>query len=243
MRTVTALLFLASIPALAQPAPPAFEVASVKASQPGRESIETGPASLTMRNVRMGACIGWAFDIQEAQIIGPNWLNDEWFDIFAKSAGPATEAELRKMLQALLAERFKLTFHRETKEMAALTLVVSAKGHKLKPAEKPGEPSLSTGHMSLTGQGATVGQLAQFLSRQLNEPVIDHTGLSGLFNYTLDVNAFITEEMQKTQGPPPEANTIIAQAMLEQLGLKVEVKKTPVPVVIIEHIEKSPTEN
>ena len=246
MRTLTTLLFLSSIPALAQSAlPAAFEVASVKASQSGRESIGTGPASLTMRNVRMYACIGWAFHIQEVQIIGPYWLNDVAFDIAAKPAGPATEAELRKMLQSLLADRFKLTYHRETREIPALILVVSGKGHKLKPAEKPGEPSFRTGNMNLTGEGATVGELAQFLSRTLHEPVIDQTGLDGYFNYFLDINAYLTEEMRKSTGtgPPLEANSIIAQAMQEQLGLKVEAKKTPVPVLIVEHIEKSPIEN
>jgi uncharacterized protein (TIGR03435 family) len=246
MRTVTTVLFLSSILALAQSAPPAaFEVASVKPSQPGRQSIETGPSSLTMRSIRMNACIGWAFNIQDPQVIGPNWLNDVAFDIFAKSAEPATEAELLTMLQTLLADRFRLTFHREVKEIPALVLVVSSKGHKLKPAEKPGEPSFRTGKMSLTGEGATLGELTQFLSHELREPVIDQTGLKGLFNYTLDINAYVTDEIRKSggDGPPLEANSIIAQAMQEQLGLKVEAKKTPVSVLIVEHLEKSPTEN
>jgi uncharacterized protein (TIGR03435 family) len=193
----------------------------------------------------MNTCIGWAFNIQDAQIIGPNWLNDVAFDIFAKSAGPAPEAELRQMLQTLLADRFKLTFHRETREISALILVVSSKGHKLKPADKPGEPSFKTGKMSLTGAGATLSELTQFLSHELREPVIDQTGLKGLFNYTLDINAYVTDEMRKSggDGPPLEANSIIASAMQEQLGLKVEAKKTPVSMLIVEHLEKSPTEN
>jgi len=193
----------------------------------------------------MNTCIGWAFNIQDAQIIGPNWLSDVAFDIFAKSAGPAPEAELRKMLQTLLADRFKLAFHRETREIPALILVVSSKGHKLKPADKPGEPSFKTGKMSLTGEGATLSELTQFLSHELREPVIDQTGLKGLFNYTLDINAYVTDEIKKSggDGPPLEANSIIASAMQEQLGLKVEAKKTPVTMLIVEHLEKSPTEN
>jgi uncharacterized protein (TIGR03435 family) len=142
----------------------------------------------------MNACIAWAFDLEEPQIVGPNWLNDATFDIFAKSADPATEADLRRMLQTLLADRFKLTAHRETRETPALILVVSSKGHKLKRAEKPGDPSFRTGKMSLTGEGATLSELTQFLSRELHEPVIDQTGLNGLFNYTLDINAYVTEE-------------------------------------------------
>jgi len=198
-----------------------------------------------MRSIRMNTCIGWAYNIQAYQVSGPNWSNDVAFDIFAKPAAPATEAELRKMLQTLLADRFKLTFHRETREIPALILVVSGKGHKLKPADKPGDPSFKTGKMSLTGEGATLGELTQFLSRELREAVIDQTGLTGLFNYTLDINAYVPEEIKKSggDGPPLEANGIIAQAMQEQLGLKVEAKKTPVSMLIVEHLEKSPTEN
>ena len=188
----------------------------------------------------MNTCIGWAFNIQDAQIIGPNWLNDVAFDIFAKSAGPAPEAELRQMLQTLLADRFKLTFHRETREISALILVVSSKGHKLKPADKPGEPSFKTGKMSLTGAGATLSELTQFLSHELREPVIDQTGLKGLFNYTLDINAYVTDEMRKSggDGPPLEANSIIASAMQEQLGLKLESTTGPVNVLVIDHVEE-----
>lgn len=243
---VITLLVLLSITAPAQPAPPAtFEVASVKASQPGPPSIEPGPSSLTMLHVRMNACIAWAFNIQEPQIIGPNWLNDVTFEILAKSAAPAAEAELRNMLQALLADRFKLTFHRETREIPALTLVVSSKGHKLRPAEKPGDPSFRTGKLNLTGTGATLSELTRFLSRELREPVIDQTGLKGLFDYTLDINAYVTDEMAKSGGggPPLEANSIIAQAMQAQLGLKAEAKKMPVPMLVVDHVEKFPTEN
>ena len=89
--------------ALAQPTKaPAFEVASIRAGKPGRESIEPGPASLTMRNVRLSACIRWAYGVQDVQVSGPAWLNDVWFDVFAKSAGEVKAAELRAMLQTLL---------------------------------------------------------------------------------------------------------------------------------------------
>jgi uncharacterized protein (TIGR03435 family) len=246
LRNVTTLLFILAITTRGQPAPPAaFDVASVKASQPGETSIEPGPSSLTMRHVRMNVCIAWAFNIQEPQISGLNWLNDVTFDIFAKSAAPAAEGELRDMLKTLLADRFKMTFHRETKEIPALTLVVSSKGHKLEPAEKPGNPSFRTGKMSLTGTGATLGQLTLFLSQALREPVIDQTGLKGLFNYTLDINAYVTDEIRNSGGDstPLEANSIIAQAMQAQLGLKVEAKKTAVSILVVDHLEKSPAEN
>lgn len=248
MRTVTVVLLLACISALAQPAQaPAFEVASIRVSQPGRESIEVGPAGLTMRNVRLTACIRWAYGVQDVQVIGPAWLNDVWFDIFAKSASEVKLAELRAMLQTLLAERFKLTVHRDSKEMTALVLTVAKTGHKLQPVNVEGSPSLQTGRLSLTGKGATVSQLADFVANQLHVPVIDQTGLTGRFNYFLDVEPYFTEESRKAMGPgdgpPPDANAIVAVAMQKELGIKVESKKVPVEVIAVDRVEKAPIGN
>jgi uncharacterized protein (TIGR03435 family) len=139
IRTVAGLIFAASIAAFAQPpSAPAFEVASIRESQPGREAIESVPGRLTMRNVRLAACIRWAYDVQEYQVSGPGWLNDVRFDISAKAGDAVKEAELRLMLRTLLSDRFKLAFHRETKEIPALILTVGKNGHKLQAAETEG---------------------------------------------------------------------------------------------------------
>ena len=150
------------------------------------------------------------------------------------------------MLQTLLADRFKLAFHGETKEIPALILTVGKNGHKLKATETEGSPSFKTGKMNLTGQGATVGQLTEFLSHELRNPIIDQTGLTGRYNYALDINAYVTEEIMKTAGPggvPPDAPSIIAQAMQAQLGLRLDSKKAPVEMLIIDSIERAPTGN
>ena len=97
--------------------------------------------------------------------------------------------------------------------------------------------------MNLTGRGATVGQLVEFLSRQLKQPVLDQTGLTGKYNYFLDVNAYLTDEMRQNNGPPVEAGGIISAAVQSQLGLKVEAKKAPIDVLVIDHIDKNPSEN
>jgi uncharacterized protein (TIGR03435 family) len=245
MLAVNSLICLTAIVAFAQP--PAFEVASVRAGQSGRESIESGPGSVTMRNVHLKAAIRWAYGVQDYQISGPGWLNDDWFDIFAKSAAPASETELRRMLQTLLADRFKLTIHRETREIPALILTVGKNGHKLQAVDKEGSPSFKTGKLKLTGEGATVGQLTEFLSRELRDAIIDRTGLTGWYNYTLDINAYITEEIMKSAGadggPPTEAASIIAQAVQAQLGLKLESRKAPVEMVVVDHAERVPTGN
>lgn len=247
MRTPSVLFFLGAIGAMAQPKPAAFEVVSIRAGQSGRESIEFGPASLTMRSVRLNGVIRWAYGVQDAQVTGPDWMRDVWFDIFAKSAGEVSVGELREMLRTLLAERLKLEVHRERKEMTALILSVGKNGHKLVPVEQEGSPSFESGNLNLTGRGATIGQMCDFMARQVHDPVIDQTGLTGRYNYFLDVEPYFTEESRKAaegiNGPPPDAHAIIAAAMQKELGLKVESRKVPVEVIVVDRVEKTPTEN
>ncbi len=200
-----------------------------------------------MRKVRLTACIRWAYGIQDYQVSGPSWLTDTWVDIQAKAASPVDQAELRRMLQTLLVERFKLATHRQTKEIPSLILTLGKNGHKLEATETEGSPSFKTGKLSLTGKGATLGQLTEFLSRALRNPVIDETGLTGRFNYFIDLNPYFSEEMRKSGGPdggpPPDAPSIIAQAIQAQLGLKLDSKKAPVEMLVVDRMEKAPTEN
>lgn len=251
MTGLAASLLVMTMAAAAQTtAPPAFEVASVRVGEPGREMIEVVPGSVTMRHARLNAVIRWAYEVMDYQISGPAWLNDVWFDISAKAGAPVKEAELRVMMQALLAERFKLTLHRQTKEIPALILTVGKGGHKMTPVEAADvddATSFKTGKMSLTGQGATLRQLITFLSREIRNPIIDQTGLTGRYNYALDINAYVTEEIMKSAGPnggpPPDAPSIIAQAMQAQLGLRLDSKKAPVEMLIVDSIERAPTGN
>jgi uncharacterized protein (TIGR03435 family) len=101
--------------------------------------------------------------------------------------------------------------------------------------------------MNLTGNGATLGQMTEFLSKEMRQPVVDQTGLTGRFNYFLDIASYITDEIRKSEprggGPPPDAPGILAQAIQTQLGLKLDAKKLPTEVLVIDRIEKSPTEN
>jgi uncharacterized protein (TIGR03435 family) len=247
MRFARLLLFLAAVTAWGQAPPAAFEVASIRAGEPGQESIETGPANLTMRHVRLIACIRWAYSVEDFQITGPDFINDSWFDVFAKSPSEVSVAQLRQMLQGLLAERFKLAVHRDTKEMTTLVLTVAKSGHKLEPTEVEGSPTFQTGKLTATGRGATLAPLLALLSKELRTPVIDQTGLQGKFNYFFDINPYFTEESRKASeginGPPPDANAIIAAAFQKELGLKLDPKKAAVPMIIVEHIEKVPIEN
>ena len=236
------LALLSATVAFGQSATPAFEVASIRAGDPGRESIDHVPGSIITHHTRVKSLIKWAYNVQEYQVAGPGWLEEARFDVSAKAGMPAPEAEVRVMLQALLADRFKLTLHRETRELPALIVTVSKTGHKLQPAGADND-SFDTGKLSLTAKNARLSTLLDFLSRELRIPIVDQTGLTGRFDYSLDINKYVTEEMQKGPGPPPEAPNIIARAFQEQLGLKLESKKTPIEVLVIDHMEKEPTEN
>ena len=229
--------------ALADDAPSTFEVASIRPSQEGREAVDVLPGSITMHNMRLTGAIRWAYNVLDVQVSGPDWLNTTRFDIVAKAGAPAKEPEMRKMMQKLLAERFKLEFHRQTKEVNAMVLTVAKGGHKLKEVGQEGSPSFSTGKLNLTGKGATITQLISFLSREIRLPIVDQTGLTGRYDYFMDINAYITDEMRNQSGPPVEAPSIIANALQAQLGLKVEAKKMPLEVLVIDKMEKTPTDN
>jgi uncharacterized protein (TIGR03435 family) len=241
-----ALIAFTAVAALAQTPAPTFEVASIRSFEIGSPAgIEITPGNINMRGQRLLDYITFAYGVQEVQVAGPNWLNDIRFDIAAKAATPATNGEMRPMMQALLAERFKLVIHREAREMSALVMTVGKNGHKLVENNTPGNPSFSNGRLNLTGNGATLKQLTDFIARQLKVAIVDQTGLTGHYNYHLDIAAFVTEEMMRNSngGVPIEAPAIVATALQEQLGFKVDSGKVPMEVIVIDSMEKTPTEN
>lgn len=242
---------LAAVCALAQTATPSFEVATVRAPAPNTPySLDIAAGSLTMRNARMRTILRWAYDIQEPQIVGPDALiqmmDQMRFDISAKAVATATEAEMRVMLQTLLAERFQLKVHQEKREIPAFVLTVAKGGHKLKPPTGEGPPRFTTGNMNLTGERATIAQLTEFLARQLRAPIVDQTNLTGQYNYFLDILADVTPEvLEGARGGrvPLEAPAIIGSGLQGQLGLKLDSLKAPVPVIVLDGMEKEPSAN
>jgi len=228
---------------------PAFEVASLKPHKPnvagenrGRESIDTAPGVLTVRNASLRSCIKWAYFIGDYQISGPAWLNDERYDITAKAAGPARLDELRRMLGTLLAERFRLQVHREAKELPVYRLVASKSGPKLHKAESGGNTSMQGENGSFVFRGTSMAQLADDLSglTQVDRPVLDRTGIPGVFDFTLKFGED-NNEMKRAliAGDGPSIFTLIE----EQLGLKLEARKDAVEVLVIDHAERVPSEN
>jgi uncharacterized protein (TIGR03435 family) len=234
---------------LAQNAPLEFDVASVKPNQTdsGHTSIDRNGGVLRMTNVTLKACISLAYGLTEAQVSGPGWLDSEEYDIVAKAPSGAGENQQPAMLRALLADRFKLALHRDTKEIPIYALVVAKNGAKIKPDESPeqgdGNRSSSRGH--LTASGTSMAQLATFLAgprADLGRPVVDKTGLDDVFSFTLDWTPdSMTSEpngaLRKDAKPP------LLTAVQEQLGLKLEGQKAPVEIVVVDRAEKVPTEN
>jgi uncharacterized protein (TIGR03435 family) len=232
-------------------ATPAFEVASVKVSQPGRggrgfmghgpgNQIHAEPGALTMRNVSMRAAIHWAYDVPEYQVSGPAWLASEHYDITAKAAGAAPEDQLRLMLRALLADRFKLATHAEQKAMPYYLMTVAKGGPKFKESTEEGEPVLAPGPNNSTAviRRVPISQFVDMLQPILQAPIVDETGLKGRYDATLNIGALISTPIQND-----DITGTIVTAVQDLLGLKLEPKKGPLDILIVDHAEKVPTEN
>jgi uncharacterized protein (TIGR03435 family) len=238
----TLLLLGASAVGIAQ-TPPTFEVASVKLTQHGRtdgwsrSSIDVPtPGSLVATNASMEECIEWAYDVKDYQVSGPEWLNSDEasYDIAAKTAERTPESQIRLMLQTLLAERFKLTFHRETRQLPVYELIVAKSGPKMRPAAPGGHGGVSSQGGSVTADHVTMAFLATTLARYIKTPVFDKTGLSGNFDFSFE---YASNDRENSDKPS------IFTALQERLGLKLQPAKGPVEVLVIDHAEKVPTEN
>jgi len=232
--------------------PPAFDVASVKQNTvginegPGHgpENVNRTPTSLTMQNVRLNSALKWAYQLQDDQISGPVWLRSERYDIFAKVGTPVPEAELRRRLQNLLADRFKLKSHRETKVLPAFALVVAKDGPKFQKSAGDGESSITPVGKPQPGftldiLNTSIPQLADRISGSMGATVVDMTGLNDRYSFILDISRYISGGSLNPEDMP----SILSQAVQEQLGLRLTPKKLPVEVLVIDHVEQVPTAN
>jgi uncharacterized protein (TIGR03435 family) len=255
-------VFLAASALAQSPAPPAFEVASVKINELYRQddrmtwrpSIESPPDSLTMRNVNMRMMVAWAWDIQRPKVSGPDWIDGPRYDIQAKAGQPAKVAEMRLMLQALLAERFKLEWRRETRQMEVLAVTVPKSGHKMKESAIAGDSATQSTQGpdgGATVRGAAIGELINEMSREVTVPVVDLTGLTGRFDFSINPQKYRAELISSlgTMSPaqrPSESEMIVTlmQNLLQgDLGLRMEPRKAAVEVFVVERGEKTPVAN
>jgi uncharacterized protein (TIGR03435 family) len=247
-----AIAFAGLMHAQSQPAtqgPLAFEVISVKQSPAGTRGgmIRPMPGGQTYRatgaTVRLMMTL--MYKITNSQIAGaPGWIDSELYDVEAKAAKPSNIDELHEMFQTLLADRFKLRFHRETREIRAYVLTADKAGSKMKVHEGEGTdpfdiPIKPGGEGRIVGTRVPMSYFAWFIAQRLDTPVVDKTGLDKLYDFTLEP----PRPDGDSGGPPvaPDFTALFAE-FHRQLGLNLEQKKAPVEVFVIDHVER-PAEN
>jgi uncharacterized protein (TIGR03435 family) len=234
----------------------AFEVASVKPDPGGIFRVDRFPdGGFSARGIWTKFLIALAYDVKEFQILGgPSWISHELYSINAKPGdNPKSpilsppqlikqrieDEEWHLRIQSLLADRFQLRIHRETKEQPVYSLVVGKNGPKFRESrfseadfQKGAVPGLTMRPYELIGNSVAIRFLADELSRRLERNVIDRTGLNGEYDFNLH---WVPDDADPNSGPD---GLSIFSAVQEQLGLKLESDKAPVDAIIIDHIEK-----
>lgn len=295
-----------------------FEVASIKPAAPlnpkalmmgqQRLGMKVDAARVDIANLTLEDLIRIAYSVKTYQIVGPEWLKGQRWNVVAKMPEGASPDQAPQMLQALLADRFKLAVHRETKEHAVYALVVGKNGPKMKAVEDDAAPQADAGKPGAAGGGAmsfglgtdakgaflssgklgevrvekspvgaavrlhaeraSMAALVEMLSRMVDRPVVDMTGLKGTYQIAVDLSLEDLRNMaaaagvampaphvvgsgaapggRMEQGPEPagdDAGGSSIFASVQQLGLKLEARKAPIETIVVDHVEKEPTEN
>ena len=296
-------------------AAPAFDVATIRPAPPIQDIVQQLQSGKAPRmgmvvdgtRVNMGYqsladLIRIAYRVKAYQVQGPEWMSQQRFEIQAKIPGGASQDQVPEMLQALLAERFKLAIHRDKKDLPVYALIVGKNGPKLTPASSEPDAPIpdSAGAMTLgtekgpmkivqDGKGGAVMQgggqagsikqsisdsgvhleltktslayMADLLTSMVDRPVLDMTDLKGNYQVTLDLPM---EDLQllarrnaaalgiQMPAPPPSSNPADAAATpgassiftaMEKFGLKLDARKAPVETIVVDHLEKTPTDN
>lgn len=214
-----------------------FEVASIKPSAEAttRMAIHVSPGGrFTTTNTGLTDLLAFAYNVRTYQITGlTRALDDERFDIEAKPDTENSANPVRAMVQKLLADRFALTLHRETRPMPVYALVLAKGGPKFKPSDKDDMSISPGGKGRMLFQKVPMALFATQLSQTLGRTVLEKTGLTGAFDFAL--------EFDPQQGPDSTGPSIFT-ALTEQLGLKLESTKAPVEVLVVDHAA-SPSRN
>jgi uncharacterized protein (TIGR03435 family) len=244
------LLIAAALVCPASAATLAFEVASIKPAAPPTGhglsvSVSEDKGRITMTNVCLRDVLTRAYRIKVQQLSTPDWMESTRFDIAAKLPDGSSKDQVPEMLQVLLSDRFKLQIHKESKIMSVYALIPARGGTKLHEFNEEGGLHVNgspTGR-TMTGKVSMSG-LAESLSGMLDRPVVDMTGIQG--SYEVD----LTWAPEETAAPPDsktgdskaDAPTIFT-ALQEKMGLKLEARKAPMDIIVVDHAEKIPTDN
>ena len=229
-----------------------FEVATIKpnAASDDRVRIEIQPGGrFVASGMSLKQLIAFAYDLRDFQVSGePGWASAERFDINAKGEGSDGGPEvLKKMMRGLLADRFQLKAHEETKEMSIYALVVGKGGSKMVKSAGDGlGPQIRMGRGLLSGKGMPMDMLVRQLSQNVGRTVLDKTELTGNYDIELSFSAEagpggLPGSPDAVAGTGANGPTIFT-AVQEQLGLKLEPAKGPVKILAVDSVSK-PTEN
>ncbi len=234
-----ALLPQRAVPPQQVPAPE-FDVTSVKPSREGGwQGIDTSPGRIRANSTTLGRCIRQAYDLGPHQLLGgPAWIDTDRWEIVARADSPIDNDDvLMFMLRRLLADRFQLAVHRETREQPAYLLEVDKNGPKLQRAE-PGDPDTEmhggrNGPATLEASRTDMNLLADLLSSRMDRQVVNRTGLTGGFNFTLH-----WEPDTARMNDDTAEDVSIFTAIGAQLGLRLRPAKAPLDVLVIDHVER-----
>jgi uncharacterized protein (TIGR03435 family) len=238
LRLTAAFLFVLSLHSQS------FDAASVKpASIPvggegrNRSRIQYTPTSLTMLNVDVVSSVQWAYGVEYFQVSAPHIMTDA-YDILAKTASPVPVSQLKLMLQELLAKRFKLGLHRETKDLPVYELIVAKGGSKLPPAnDAASRPAIHAAESlpriqgdAFVFQDASMSEFAAMLMqlRSVDLPVLDRTGIQGTFDIVLKSAPAVNREGD---------SAALFALIQDQLGLKLSAARAPIERIAIDHAE------
>jgi len=249
-RRYAARLFAAAVllprwAALGQPAAaPEFDVTSVKPSRDfGWLGIDTMPGRIRADSVTLERCIHDAYDVGPHRVLGgPDWIATDRWEIVARADHAVDDDDLLMlMLRQLLADRFRLALHRETRMLPSYVLEVGKNPPKMQRAE-PGDDETELhggrgGPTTLEARKTDMNRLAEVLGWRMDRPVVNQTGLNGQFNFTLH---WMADILRNSDDGADDVS--IFTAVGEQLGLHLRTAKAPVEVLVIDHVER-PSEN
>ena len=241
----------------------AFEVVSVKPAAPAtghfqyHMTLNTYPDRVEIINGSLIDLVRTAYQVKPDQVSGPDWMRTQKFDIQAKLPPGSTSGQIPGMLQTMLAARFKLAMHRSSGEHAGLALVAGKGGPKLTASEPDPEntkgswtrTNMPDGTLHVETRKMTLPALADLVASFLNCPVRDFTSIAGTFDMPMDFSPEDLRTYAQASGvgavadsPETSAGSAIFDS-IQKLGLRLEKRKLQVELIVIDHLEKSPTEN
>jgi uncharacterized protein (TIGR03435 family) len=221
-------------------------VASIKLDPKADGADSEDTPGLLRAQMTLKRYIAYAYDVKDFQVRGgPSWIDLDHYDITAKlervDPRRPNSVQIREALQTLLADRFRLTLHHESKEIGGYALMTAKAGFKLTPVADEGNHGVSSkgrATRQLTATQVDMGRVAAFLARETGSPVEDQTHIAGVYTFTLE---WARDDL-KSSSPEQAALPSLFTALQEKLGLRLEARRVPVDLLIVEAAGK-PSDN